>query len=158
VIDEPDYGLALTEARRRLDSQLALVDGSRGRASGLLSIGGLLGTFLGGLGAINKTPGAETMTGALWVAAGAFGVAVVSGLLVLMPWEFGGPMSAVTLIAWVDDYGATKSQADRELAKKIDEKVDANARKAAALQIGLIVIVLALGVEFAALVYQLRSV
>jgi hypothetical protein len=152
-----DFGLALAEARRRLDSQLSLVDASRGRATGLLGVGGLLGTFVGGLGAINKDPGATTMTHALWIAAGAFGLAVAVGLAILAPWKFGGPMSATQLVSWVEDHQASREQMERDLAIFIDRKVDENARKAAALQTGLLVIVLALGVEFAALAYQLRS-
>jgi len=150
---DKDYGLALTEARRRLDTQLSLVDASRGRAISLLGIGGLLGTFVGGLGAHQAD---AKMTHALWWAAGAFGVAVVAGLLILFPWKFHGGMKAKALADWVDE-GHSRSVMEYNLAVRTEDQFDKNASKAGALQWGLVVIVLALAVEFVALAYQLRS-
>jgi hypothetical protein len=148
-----DYGLALEEARRRLDSQLALVDASRGRAISLLGVGGLLGTFVGGLDA--GQPGAK-MSASLWVGAAAFGVAVVVGLLVLFPWKFHGAMETESLLGW-GDQGASREQQEKSLAKWTGVQVANNKCKAGALQWGLLVIVLALAVEFVALANQLRT-
>jgi hypothetical protein len=150
---DKDYSLALTEARRLLDTQLALVDASRGRTISLLGVGGLLGTFVGGLD--SRQPGGA-MTTALWVAASAFGVAVVVGLLILYPWKFRGGMKAATIVGWVEQ-GETRSVMERDLALRTEEQHAENARKADALQGGLIVVVLALAVEFVSLAYQLRS-
>lgn len=148
-----NYGLALAEARRALDGQLAVVDASRGRVSGLLGVGGLVGTFAGGLGA---TGGAAGMTPALWVAGAAFGVAVVVGLLVLFPWKFASANKVSALIAWGDEAQPRDAQ-EKSLAASIGEQVADNACRAAAIQWGLLVVAVAVAAEFFALAYQLVS-
>lgn len=147
----PDYDLALDEARRQLDGQLGIVDDSRGRVTAMLGVGGLVGTFVGGLGAQQDDAG---MTPVLWTAGGAFGVAVVVGLLVLVPWKFGGGMTASGLVAW-GDAGTPRHDQVRDLALHIEAEVLKNRCKAGLIQWGLLVIVLALAVEFGALAYQL---
>jgi hypothetical protein len=147
----PDYGLALAEARRRLDSQLSIVDASRGRVTSLLGVAGLVGTFVGGLGTIQTE---SEMTNALWVAASAFAVAVAAGLLILVPWKFHGDVQAETLVGWTDD-GHSRHVQERDLALRVETQFKDNTGKAAALQWGLILVVLAVAVEFGALAYQL---
>lgn len=146
-----DYSLALAEARRRLDSQLAVVDASRGRVTGLLGVGGLIGTFVGGLGATQTHVG---MTPPLWTAGTAFGVAVAVGLLILAPWKFHASMEASGLVNW-GDAGHPRSAQERDLALHIERQVTGNGPRVRAFQWGLLVVVLALAVEFCALSYQL---
>lgn len=146
---EKDYGPALVEARRRLDDQLKVVDASKARVAGMLGVGGLVGTFAGSLG---TDPGGVTAD--LWVAAGAFGVAVVAGLLALAPWKFHGALDAGVVVGWVD-VGEPRPAVERDLALRVDQQVIKNTRKASALQWALIVVALAVAVEFAALTYHL---
>jgi hypothetical protein len=96
------------------------------------------------------------MTLALWVAASAFGVAVVVGLLVLAPWKFHSGMETDALVGW-GDAESTFEQQQKSLATWTGKQVTRNARKAGALQWGLLVIVLAVAVEFGALAFQLRN-
>gem|GEM_PF-6870018 len=117
----------------------------------LLGVGGLVGTFVGGLGA--RQADAE-LTPALWTAGGAFAAAVLIGLLILAPWKFHGSMTASGLVAW-GDAGYARPAQERDLALHIETQVNNNACKAALFQWGLLVIVLALAVEFGALAYQL---
>ena len=147
----PDYSLALAEARRRLDNQLGVIEASRGRASSLLSVGGLLGTFIGGLGAVRQD---ASMTGALWVAAGAFGVAVLAGLAVLWPRKLHGDMDAETLVEWARN-GYPRADQEQTIALAVAKQVKENAGKAGAVQFCLVLAILALAVEFGALGYQL---
>ena len=51
VADDPDYTLALEEARRNFDSQARQLADLRKRAVDLVGIGGLAATFIGGLSA-----------------------------------------------------------------------------------------------------------
>jgi hypothetical protein len=146
-----DYSLPLAEARRRLDGQLSIVDATRNRVISLLGLGGLLGTFVGGLGAIQE---GAAMTPALWVAAGAFGVAVVAGLVILAPWKFHDGMRANPIVGWVDD-GHAIDMMQREIALRVEQQYEKNSVRVARLQFGLMVVVAALGVEFVALAYQL---
>lgn len=147
----PDYGLALEEARRRLDSQLGVIDACRGRATTLLGVAGLIGTFVGGLSAVDA--GAE-MTCALWVAAGAFAVSVVAGLFVLVPWKFHASMEASELVNWADK-GHTRHVQERDLALRVDNQVRQNEDKAERLHRAVFIVVLAVAIEFAALTHQL---
>jgi hypothetical protein len=149
---EPSYSVALVEARRGLDGQLAVVEATRSRALNLLGTGGLLGTFVAGLGAFGSDS-KEHMTGALWWAAGAFAVAVVMALVVVFPYRFHSTLNPAVIVTEVPTM--TASETDKWLAERIGQQYDDNAGLVAGLQMAAMVAVAAVGVEFVALGFQL---
>lgn len=147
---EHSYEVALVEARRSIDKQLAVIETARGRAMSLVSVGGLLGTFVGGLGALGDADG---ITAALWVAVTAFGLLTLPALVVLWPYSFYATLNPKIIVATVPTTSA--AEVDKWLAEEVGNQYDANAAKVDWLQRLLLFMVLALGVEFIALTVQL---
>lgn len=149
-----DYDFALVEARRSLDLQLRDVDTIRGRATSLLSLGGLIGTFVGAMGATQQDSGAA-LGWPLWVALGAFASATVAAFLVLLPREFRAALDPDVLVGWVDEGLAERPVIDRDLAIRIGRQFKGNQARVQWMHRFLAFIMLALSVELAALTYEL---
>ncbi len=146
----PSYEVALVEARRTLDGQLAMVDAARTRALNLVALGGLLGTFFGGLGAIGND---QNMTVELWWAAGAFCVATVASLTMLWPYKFHSSLDPARITEAIPQ--RSEPEVDKWLAERIGQQYRDNAFKASWIQWMATAAVAAVGVEFFALALQL---
>jgi hypothetical protein len=120
---EPDYTLALEEARRLFDDHRQALESVRDRAVSLLTIGGLAAAFVGGLA---DHDGAGDLGPALWVAALMFAGTIACCLLILLPRGRFVGQDPLVLIRWVDVRGATKAQMDRALAEKMGGQIEEN--------------------------------
>jgi hypothetical protein len=159
VTDAPKFSLALEEGRRGLDQQLRDLDGMRGRAVNALGIGGLLGTFYGGLTAATKPPAPGTDPGvAAWlvIAAVAFGVVVVASLAILWPRRIDAVQDPKKIVKWATD-GHDRDAMERKLAEHLGDTYEKNRRRIDWLMRAYTLALFALGAEVGALALQLRS-
>jgi hypothetical protein len=101
---ESRYVLALGEARRGADQQLANLGNVRGYASALMGVGGLSASFLGGLAIRDSAP----LT--VWTLFAALPFVVLVGLAISLAWPhtFCTSQDPVGLVGWVEQHAADR--------------------------------------------------
>lgn len=122
VADEPDYSLALEEARRGFDTLVSEIDLVRGRALSVIGMGGLAASFLGGLNI--GTNGDITWLTILAVIA----FVAMSALCVamLLPRRVHLTQRPSALVAWAETESVTTADMERDLALWLENKYDEN--------------------------------
>jgi preprotein translocase subunit SecG len=153
MTEQPRYTLALEEARRSMDQQMADLAGIRARATTLLGVAGLSASFLGGL-ALRDDPALSRYT---WVAIGAFIAVTGVCLAILWPRAFRASRDPAKLVAWAELDDTSSDQMDRDLALWIGKQYDGNVNtlnRLMWLYCGAVVVLL---IEIAALVLDLRT-
>ena len=122
MADDPDYTLALEEARRNFDSQARQLADHRKRAVDLVGIGGLAATFIGGLSA-SKQDGLN-----IWhiVALCAFVFVVATAMYISWPRILMASQDPATLVDWAEMRAIGRQLMTRDLALRLDEHYEAN--------------------------------
>lgn len=116
------YDLALDEARRGIDQQLAELNLIRQRASALMTMGGVLATIFGGL-AIRE--GAEVRAGT-WVALAAFVLLAILTVACLYPREMHFGQEPESIITAIDVAQGDADAVTAHLARQIGVQHDSN--------------------------------
>jgi hypothetical protein len=149
----PRYLLALEEARRGMDQQVADLSGVRDRAVTVLGIGGLAASFMGGL-ALKED---SSMGGWTWVVVIAF--VLVAGLCVytLWPRHFPVTQNPSKLVLKEETSGMTAEDMTRDLAIHIGRLYDDNRATLDRLMRFYCGAIVALLVEITALILNLWS-
>lgn len=153
VQPEPNYSLALEEARRGFDELNAEVSVIRDRCVSILGMGGLAASFLGGL-AIRDGADVSRWT---WLAVIAF--VALAGLctFVLWPRRIYLTMHPGELVAWAEEDHASTSTMQRDLALWLGKAYDDNRPTVDRLSRLYTLAAMAFLVEIAALIYDLMS-
>jgi hypothetical protein len=147
------YTLALEEARRgfdQLDAELARL---RERASTALGIGALVASFLGGL-AIRNGASLSLWT---WLAISALVAVALLCFAILRPRRFRTSQDPAVLVGWAETEGVTLDAMERDLALRLAEQYDPNAKILDRLMWLYCGVVVALIVEISALVLDIWS-
>jgi hypothetical protein len=122
VAEDPDYTLALEEARRNFDSQAGQLADLRKRAVELVGIGGLAATFIGGLSASEQEGFNYWHIGALV----AFGLVVAIAMYIWWPRILITWQNPATLVDWAERPEITQQLMNRDLALHLSEHYKAN--------------------------------
>jgi hypothetical protein len=122
VADDPDYTLALEQARRNFDSQAGQLADLRKRAVQLVGIGGLAATFIGGLSA-SEPDGFSVWNGA---ALGAFLLVVAICLSIWWPRKLVASQDPAILVEWAELPAMTQQLMNRDMALHVDDHYEAN--------------------------------
>jgi hypothetical protein len=149
----PRYTLALEEARRSMDQQMADLSGVPSRATTLLGVAGLSASFLGGLALSDDA----ALTRYTWVAIGAFVAVTGVCLAILWPRSFWVSRDPAELVAWAELDDTSSDQMDRDLALWIGKQYDAHANAINWLMWLYCGAVAVLLIEIAALILDLRT-
>lgn len=154
VAEEPDFSLALEEARRTFDALSDELPALRNRATQLLGVSGLAATFLGGL---SRMPAGQPIGLWGWVAVVAFVVTAAMCLRLLWPgWFHRGPTPS-ELVKWAETPGASLPEMQRAMALHMQKKYGENRKKLDGLSRWYSATVVALFVEISAFVINLWS-
>jgi hypothetical protein len=145
--------VALDEARRAIDQQKADLAAARTAVTGLLGIGGVAASLLGGF-AVSKS---QPLNGWTWIGLGAFAAMVVVTCAVVWPYTFWFDVRAVDLVAWAEQYHQDQDSVRRNLALFLDRDWRRNGRTMWWLTIARIPMMGLLLVEIGALLLSLRG-
>lgn len=118
----PRYVLALEEARRGMDQQVADLSGVRDRAATVLGIGGLSASFMGGFAWREDASPSRW----IWAAVPAFVLVAVLYVIILWPRRFPVTEKPVELVRWEETEGATVDGMNRNLALYMGRMYDNN--------------------------------
>lgn len=150
---DPDFSLALEEARRSFDALADELPALRNRAAQLLGVSGLAASFLGGL---VRVPSGQPIGAWGWAAVIAFVVTVGLCLRLLLPvWLHRGPTPS-RLVAWAEE-GDSLAEMQRNLALHMQKKYAENRITLDRLSRRYSVAVIGLVVEVAAFVVDVWS-
>lgn len=119
---QPDYTLALEEARRSFDALSDELPALRTRTTQVLGLAGLAASFIGGL-ALRTDRGMNTWG---WVAIAAFVVTAGLCAALLWPRRLYGPPDPAKLVEWAERSDTTMADMTRDLALHYSEKYDLN--------------------------------
>lgn len=110
---ESGFAVALEEARRTIDQQKDDLKSLRDRASALLAVAGLSASLIGGL-PIGSTTGSRSG----WTFAGviAFVLLALVTLAMTYPYALVFSQDAKLIVSWVEKYGASHDEVNRDLA------------------------------------------
>ncbi len=110
---ESGFAVALEEARRTIDQQKDDLKSLRDRAAGLLAVAGLAASFIGGL-----PIGSATGQRSGWTYAGLFAFVLLAlvALAMTYPYAFVFSQDAKLIVTWVEEYGASDNEVNRDLA------------------------------------------
>lgn len=125
-LDDQRFALVLEEARRAVDLQVQAADQARARASTILGVATIAGSFLGPAARDVRDP----IPGLLPLAVVAFGVAAVAAAVALAPCTFKVSSSARQLLKdrLIGDDAVTFTQLRWSLAETYDEWQEHNER------------------------------
>lgn len=150
---DPDFSLALEEARRSFDALSDELPALRNRAAQLLGVSGLAASFLGGL---TRVPAGQPIGVWGWVAVVAFVATAAMCLRLLWPvWFHRGPAPAA-LVEWAAE-GDCLPEMQRNLALHMQRKYRENRDKLDGLSRWYSATVVGLLVEISAFVIDLWS-
>lgn len=107
------YSVALDEARRTIDQQKDDLKSLRDRATGLLAVAGLAASFIGGL---PLRGGSGDIGGWTYAGIAAFIVLALVTLAMTYPYALIFSQNAQLIVTWVEQYGATDDEVNRDLA------------------------------------------
>lgn len=143
--------LALTEARRSLDGQLGLVEVTRQRAIAIMGLAGLVGAFVGSMGASNA---GGHVSCAIWIALITFGMLMVLTVLILWPRQLNADLDPVVLIEdWIPQQ--TAESLDRVLALRVAKQHADNKSIVDWMVRGVAAMTVLLSIQFVALAVQM---
>jgi len=125
MASEPDFTLALEEARRGLDALEKHLADIRNRSQQLVGIGALAASIVGGLAAL----GSRTL--GIWgvVALAVFAVIAVICLWIWWPRKLWVSQDPATLVTWAEVPGKTRQRMVRSLAIHLADQYEQNADK-----------------------------
>ena len=150
---EPDFSLALEEARRSFDALSDELPALRNRAAQLLGVSGLAASFLGGLA---RVPSGQPIGVWGWVAVLAFITTAALCLRLLWPARFHRGPTPSALVAWAEE-GDSLAEMQRNLALHMQRKYEENRDKLDGLSRWYSATVVGLLVEISAFVIDLWS-
>lgn len=119
---EPDYALALEEARRSFDALNVELPAVRARATQILGLAGLAASFLGGLA---LRPG-QGMSAWSWTAVISFLATAVLTAVILWPRRLYASQEPAILVSWAEQGDVSCAEMTRDLALRYGEKYDFN--------------------------------
>jgi MFS family permease len=125
VADEPDYTLALEEARRGFDSLEKHLADIRNRSQQIVGIGAVAASIVGGLAAL----GSHKLGGWGFGALGAFAAIAVICLSIWWPRKLRVFQNPKTLVAWAEIPGKTRQRMVRSLAIHLADQYKENSDK-----------------------------
>jgi hypothetical protein len=122
VTDDPDFTLAVEEARRNFDSLNTRLADLRNRSLQLVTVGGLLATFVGGLSAL-RSNGLSVWDA---VALMAFALIVIICLIIWWPRKLQTSQTPSILVEWAETPSITRQSMNRDLALHLGDHYKAN--------------------------------
>jgi hypothetical protein len=148
VAGEPDFTLALEEARRGFDSLEKHLLDIRNRSQQIVGIGAVAASILGGLAAL----GPDKKLG-VWgiVALAVFAVIVLICVWIWWPRKFRVSQDPAILVTWAEVPGKTRQRMVRSLALHLANQYEQNADKIGGMQKWFAVAMILLVVEIGCL-------
>lgn len=114
------FTVALEEARRGADAQVAALGSLRSQTAATVTTGGLCATFLGGI--------AGGFDFNVWTGCAIAAFVILVGLAVRIAWpmKFRTSQDPATLVTWVETHEATQETQQRDLALHMGKQYDEN--------------------------------
>jgi len=147
------YAVALEEARRTIDQQKDDLKSLRDRATGLLAVAGLAASFIGGL----PLGSSGSIGGWTYAGIAAFVVLALVTVAMTYPYALVFSQDAKLIVTWVEQYGASHDEVNRDLALHLMTHFWRNRRTLHWVRRGYQVAVGLLMVEVIMLIIDLRG-